>query len=134
MFKDCNESEYILQYNVVFDTPIIPCSDSKVIPVLMQSVREDIRREHPSIQTSDIIVFFEVAQFSIHYKCCRVSNRKIHMLDLVLKISRNGAREAEQEARTARMLLYKVFYDQTERGISLFLCTCINSFDYHKPP
>ena len=56
------------------------------------------------------------------------------MLDLVLKISRNGAREAEQEARTARILLYKVFYDQTERGISLFLRTLIKSFDFHKQP
>lgn len=172
--------------------------------VLMQSVREDIRREHPSIQTSDIIVFFEVAQFFTAYQRCRVSNRKekngnaevnkgnadvhdtvfqglicapiastmneptfniviskwhnafealkethdlkslttagalikemIHMLDLVLKISRNGSREAEQEARTARILLYKVFYDQTERGISLFLRTLIKSFDCHKQP
>lgn len=175
--------------------------------VLMQSVREDIRREHPSIQTSDIIVFFEVAHFFTAYQRCRVSNRKvtkektgnaevnkcnedvhdtvfqgficapisstmneptfnmviskwhyafetlkethdlkslttagalikemIHLLDLVLKISRNGSRETEHEARTARILLYKVFYDQTERGISLFLRTLIKSFDYHKQP
>lgn len=172
--------------------------------VLMQSVREDIRKEHPSIQTSDIIVFFEVAHFFTAYQRCRVSNCKaktgsaevnecnkdvhdtvyqglicapiastmnepifnmviskwhyafetlkethdlkslttagalikemIHILDLVLRVSRNGSREREHEARTARILLYKVFYDQTENGISVFLRTLIKSFDYHKQP
>ncbi|XP_059067114.1 uncharacterized protein LOC131079685 isoform X2 [Cryptomeria japonica] len=173
--------------------------------VLMQSVREDIRREHPAIQNSDIIVFFEVACFFTAYQRCRVANHKgksggadvkkydekgnndtlfrglicgpiastmneamfylvvskwhrsfealketndlktltaagalvkemIHILDLVLKISRNSLRETEQEDRTARILLYKVFYDQTEEGITHFLLTLIKSFDIHKQP
>ncbi|KAH9307878.1 hypothetical protein KI387_035789, partial [Taxus chinensis] len=173
--------------------------------VLMQSVREDIRREHQAIQNSDIIVFFEVAHFFTAYQRCRIANRKgksdnaefdkydekgnndtlfrglicgplastmneamfnmviskwhysfealketkdlktlttagalikemIHMLDLVLKISCNGLKETEQEARTARILLYKVFYDHTEKGITHFLLTLIKSFDIHKQP
>lgn len=32
-------------------------------PVLMQTLREDIEKEHHSIQQSDIVVFFQVAQF-----------------------------------------------------------------------
>ena len=30
--------------------------------VLMQSVYEDIEKEHPSVQNSDIVTFFQVAQ------------------------------------------------------------------------
>lgn len=172
--------------------------------VLMQSVREDIRKEHPAIQNSDIIVFFEVANFFTAYQRCCVTNSKgrsgnskvnkydekgndtlfrglicgpiastmneamfymviskwhdafealketndlktlttagalvkemIHMLDLVLKMSRSSLTETEQESRTARILLYKVFYDQTERGIARFLLTLIKAFDNHKQP
>ncbi|TQD81578.1 hypothetical protein C1H46_032816 [Malus baccata] len=36
--------------------------------VLMQSIRENIEKEHPSIQKSDVVVFFQVAQFAISFQ------------------------------------------------------------------
>lgn len=52
----------------------------------------------------------------------------IRMLDLVLKESP----EDSDEPRTARALLYKLFYDQTEEGMTHFLLNLIKSFDTHK--
>lgn len=53
---------------------------------------------------------------------------KIRMLDLVLKQSL----EDSKEPQTARILLYKLFYDQTEEGMTRFLLNLIKSFDTHK--
>lgn len=50
------------------------------------------------------------------------------MLDLVLKRSP----EESIEPKTARVLLYKLFYDQTEEGMTRFLFNMIKSFDTHK--
>lgn len=50
------------------------------------------------------------------------------MLELVLKQSP----EDSKEHRTSRILLYKLFYDQTEEGMTQFLLTQIKSFDTHK--
>lgn len=50
------------------------------------------------------------------------------MLDLVLKQSP----EDSTEPKTARILLYKLFYDQTEEGMTQFLFNMIKSFDTHK--
>lgn len=50
------------------------------------------------------------------------------MLDLVLKQSP----EDSKETQTARILLYKLFYDQTEEGLTQFLLNLIKSFDTHK--
>lgn len=50
------------------------------------------------------------------------------MLDLVLKQSP----EESGEPKTARVLLYKLFYDQTEEGMTHFLFNMIKSFDTHK--
>ncbi|KAF3627845.1 putative G-type lectin S-receptor-like serine/threonine-protein kinase-like isoform X1 [Capsicum annuum] len=50
------------------------------------------------------------------------------ILELVLKQSP----EDSKEHRTARILLYKLFYDQTEEGMTHFLLNQIKSFDTHK--
>lgn len=50
------------------------------------------------------------------------------MLDLVLKQSP----EDSVEPQTARVLLYKLFYDQTDQGITQFILNLIKSFNLHK--
>nr|XP_027110166.1 protein timeless homolog isoform X1 [Coffea arabica] len=52
----------------------------------------------------------------------------IRILDLVLKQSL----EDSTEPKTARILLYKLFYDQTEEGMTQFLLNMIKLFDTHK--
>ncbi|XP_051138168.1 uncharacterized protein LOC127256292 [Andrographis paniculata] len=52
----------------------------------------------------------------------------IRMLDLVLRQSP----EDSKETQTVRILLYKLFYDQTEEGMTQFLLSLIKSFDTHK--
>ncbi|KAK6925919.1 Timeless, N-terminal [Dillenia turbinata] len=54
----------------------------------------------------------------------------LRMLDLVLKISP----EDSKEPHTARILLYKLFYDQTEQGMTHFLLNLFKSYDGHKQP
>ncbi|KAI3664996.1 hypothetical protein L6452_43611 [Arctium lappa] len=54
----------------------------------------------------------------------------IHMLDLVLKLSP----EDSKEPQTARVLLYKLFYDQTDQGMTYFLFNLIKSFNSHRQP
>ncbi|KAJ0098814.1 hypothetical protein Patl1_20274 [Pistacia atlantica] len=169
--------------------------------VLMQSIREDIEKEHQAIQTSDIIIFFRVAQFITSFQYHKIVSSKlnaerdtseasptecadntlfkgnicgpiaftmdesmfqlvisrwrsafdglketknhkflsaagslmknmIRMLDLVLK----ALPENSKEAQTARILLYKLFYDQTEQGMTQFLLNLIKVFDTHKQP
>ncbi|KAK6131802.1 hypothetical protein DH2020_034460 [Rehmannia glutinosa] len=166
--------------------------------VLMQSIRDDIDKEHQEIQSADVVIFFQVAQFvtSFQYHKCVASKpgidveneasatchddntlfkgsicgqiaetlnesmflmviskwryafeglkqtndykflsaagslvkTMIRMLDLVLKQST----EDSKEPQTARILLYKLFYDQTEEGMTQFLLNLIKSFDAHK--
>lgn len=55
---------------------------------------------------------------------------QIRMLDLVLKLSAEGSREPQ----TARTLLYKLFYDQTDQGMTHFLLNLVKSFNSHKQP
>lgn len=50
------------------------------------------------------------------------------ILELVLKQSP----EDSKEHQTSRILLYKLFYDQTEEGMTQFLLNQIKSFDTHK--
>lgn len=50
------------------------------------------------------------------------------MLEMVLKQSP----EDSKEHQTARILLYKLFYDQTDEGMTQFLLNQIKSFDTHK--
>ncbi|XP_058769846.1 uncharacterized protein LOC131643603 isoform X2 [Vicia villosa] len=52
----------------------------------------------------------------------------IRMLDLVL----NSLPDDSKEPQTARILLYKLFYDQTEEGMTQFLLNLIKTFDTHK--
>ncbi|KAH7651526.1 timeless protein [Dioscorea alata] len=54
----------------------------------------------------------------------------IRMLDTVLKL----LPEDSKESHTARVLLYKIFYDQTEEGLTQFLLNLFKSFDTHKQP
>ncbi|KAM1817819.1 hypothetical protein ACFX12_002055 [Malus domestica] len=171
--------------------------------VLMQSIRENIEKEHPSIQKSDVVVFFQVAQFAISFQYHKSSISKpsmgteadpteaptdkdadstffkgdvcgpiaasvnesmfqlviskwryaydslkethdykflsaagslmknmIRMLDLVLKLLPADSKEPQ----TARILLYKLFYDQTDEGMTHFLINLLKSFDTHKQP
>lgn len=167
--------------------------------VLMQSIREEIVKEHHVIQKSDVIVFFRVAQFVTSFQYHKFLNSKqkmeadvfevnkdgdctifkgdvcgpiaqtmnelmfqlvvskwrnafdglketkdykflsaagslmktmICMLDLVLKL----LPEDSKEPQTARILLYKLFYDQTDQGITQFLLSLIKIFDTHKQP
>lgn len=53
---------------------------------------------------------------------------QICMLDLVLKV----LPEDSKESQTARILLYKLFYDQTDQGLTQFLLNLLKSFDTHK--
>ncbi|CAA0824662.1 timeless family protein [Striga hermonthica] len=166
--------------------------------VLMRSILDDIVKEHQEILSSDVVIFFQVAQFvtSFQYHKCvgskpsiEVENEAsatrhdettifngsicgpiaetlnepmfllviskwrfafeslrqtndykflsvagslvktmIRMLDLVLKQSP----EDSKEPQTARVLLYKLFYDQTEEGMTQFLLNLIKSFDAQK--
>ncbi|RAL51437.1 hypothetical protein DM860_010939 [Cuscuta australis] len=165
--------------------------------VLMESVREDIEKEHHSIQNSDVLVFIQVAQFVVSFQYHKFSNKPnagahtnspvnchsddtlfpgsicgpiaetlnesmfqlvnhkwryafdtlketndckflsaagsfmktmLLMLDLVLKQSP----EDSNENQTTRILLYKLFYDQTDEGMTQFILNQIKSFDTHK--
>ncbi|CAH2049299.1 unnamed protein product [Thlaspi arvense] len=165
--------------------------------VLMQSIREDIEKEHHAIQNSDVVMFFQVAQFFISFQyhkyflkpqaeadACEASlnhqadtifegnicgpiaaslneamfllviskwryaydglketndykfvsaagslvKTMIRILDVVLKVSPADSKEPQ----TARILLYKLFYDQTEEGMTQFILNQIKSFDTHK--
>ncbi|KAB5524209.1 hypothetical protein DKX38_021958 [Salix brachista] len=166
---------------------------------LMESIREDIEKEHHAIQNSDIVVFFQVAQFVTSFQYHKYFTSKpnmeednsqafsdeyadntsfkggicgpiaasmnesmfllviarwqnafeglkvthdykflsaagalmrimIRMLDLVLKLMPGDSKEP----LTARILLYKLFYDQTDQGMTQFLLSLIKSFDTHK--
>ncbi|KAJ4771365.1 Topoisomerase 1-associated factor 1 [Rhynchospora pubera] len=169
--------------------------------VLMQSIRQDIKKEHPSIQNSDIITFFQVVQFVLAFQYHHVSISKkagdedplsealnnqhgsanfkgdicgpvaetineemfnlvlnrwretfeglkqtndykslsaagslmknmIFMIDLVLKL----LPESSGDAHTARVLLYKLFYDQTDQGFTQLLLNLFRSFKMDKQP
>ncbi|KAG9141695.1 hypothetical protein Leryth_025341 [Lithospermum erythrorhizon] len=166
---------------------------------LMESIRENIEREHHAMQESDVVIFFEVAWFATSFQYYKVLNIRpciegddaetstnnkndktlfkgsicgpvadslndsmfllviskwryafdalketndykllsasgsllktmIRMLDLVLK----QAGEDSKEPKTARILLYKLFYDQTEEGMTQFLFNMIKSFNKQK--
>ncbi|KAF5467567.1 hypothetical protein F2P56_017377 [Juglans regia] len=103
---------------------------SKFLSVLMQSIREYIEKEHHAVQNSDVMVFFQVAQFVTSYQYHKLLKSKICMLDLVLKL----LPKESKEPHTARILLYKLFYYQTDQGIAQFLLNLIRMFDMHKQP
>ncbi|MBA0773629.1 hypothetical protein Gotri_008889 [Gossypium trilobum] len=169
--------------------------------VLMKSVREDIEKEHHTVQKGDIIVFFKVAEFvtSFQYHKCLASKpsdgnaaseasadncaddsffqgdvcgpiaasmnesmfqlvisrwrnafeglketndykflsaassllkNMIRMCNLVLKLFP----EDSKEPLTARILLYKLFYDQTDQGMTQFILNQIKMFNSRKQP
>lgn len=62
--------------------------------------------------------------------CTGFSFLQIRMLDLVLK----SLPEDLKESQTARILLYKLFYDQTDQGLTQFLLNLIKMLDTHKQP
>uniref|UniRef100_A0ACD5T745 Uncharacterized protein n=1 Tax=Avena sativa TaxID=4498 RepID=A0ACD5T745_AVESA len=171
--------------------------------VLMQSICDDIVKEHHSIEKSDNIMFFKVVRFVLAFQHEKASNAQksnagpqlsetspsngsednlpfrgdicgpvaatlsedmfnivisrwretyedlkqlkdyktlsaagslmknmIGMIYLVLKVHPEDSRESQ----TARVLLYKLFYDQTEQGLTQFLLNLFRSFDTHKQP
>ncbi|XP_051210445.1 uncharacterized protein [Lolium perenne] len=171
--------------------------------VLMQSICDDIVKEHQSIEKSDNITFFKVVRFVLAFQHEKASNAQkssagpqisetspsnesednlpfrgdicgpvaatlnedmfnivisrwretyedlkqtkdyktlsaagslmknmIGMIYLVLKVHPEDSRESQ----TARVLLYKLFYDQTEQGLTQFLLNLFRSFDTHKQP
>lgn len=55
---------------------------------------------------------------------------QIRMLDIVLKVLPEDSRETQ----TARVLLYKLFYDQTDQGLTHFLLNMFKIFNTHKQP
>lgn len=55
---------------------------------------------------------------------------QVRMLDTVLKMSPDGS----TEGRTARILLYKLFYDQTDQGMTQFVLSLLKSFEMNKQP
>ncbi|KHG23813.1 Protein timeless [Gossypium arboreum] len=98
--------------------------------VLMKSVREDIEKEHHTVQKGDIIVFFKVAEFVTSFQYHKYLASKIRMCDLVLKLFP----EDSKEPLTARILLYKLFYDQTDQGMTQFILNQIKMFNSRKQP
>lgn len=50
---------------------------SKLFSVLMQSIREDIEKEHQAVQNSDVMVFFQVAQFVASYQYHKLLKSKV---------------------------------------------------------
>ncbi|KAM0912601.1 hypothetical protein ACQ4PT_012694 [Festuca glaucescens] len=171
--------------------------------VLMQSICDDIMKEHHSIEKSDNITFFKVVRFVLAFQHEKASSAQksnagpqlsetspsnesednlpfrgdicgpvaatlnedmfnivisrwretyedlkqtndyktlsaagslmknmIGMIYLVLKVHPEDSRESQ----TARVLLYKLFYDQTEQGLTQFLLNLFRSFDTHKQP
>uniref|UniRef100_A0A8R7K3X9 Timeless N-terminal domain-containing protein n=1 Tax=Triticum urartu TaxID=4572 RepID=A0A8R7K3X9_TRIUA len=170
--------------------------------VLMQSVCDDIVKQHHSIEKSDNITFFKVVCFVLAFQHEKTSNAQkssagpqlsetspgnecddlpfrgdicgpvaatlnedmfnivlsrwreayedlkhtkdyktlsaagslmknmIGMIYLVVKVHPEDSRESQ----TARVLLYKLFYDQTEQGLTQFLLNLFRSFDTHKQP
>jgi len=46
----------------------------------MQSIREDIAKEHPSIQRSDVVVFFQVAEFVTAFQFYKCSASKVRVI------------------------------------------------------
>ncbi|KAK3137961.1 hypothetical protein QOZ80_5AG0362620 [Eleusine coracana subsp. coracana] len=171
--------------------------------ILMQSVRDNIKSDHHSVQNSDITTFFKVARFVLAFQHEKSSNDQksnrgmqpaevspsnrhgenlpfhgdicgpvaatlnedmfnivilrwretydalketndyktlsaagslmkcmIDMIYLVIKLLPKDSRESQ----TARVLLYKLFYDQTEQGLTQFLLNLFRSFDSHKQP
>lgn len=43
----------------------------------MQSIREDIEKEHHAIQKSDVVIFFQVAQFVTAFQYHKTSASKV---------------------------------------------------------
>ncbi|KAK7279867.1 hypothetical protein RJT34_24926 [Clitoria ternatea] len=201
---------------IAWDHPRLPSKKDKILEllhgfvnqflaegynVLMRSIREDIEKERPAIQRSDVVVFFQVAEFVTSFQFYMYSTSKtkeggetfetsddedmdksdfsgkicgpiaaslnestfqlviskwrhaydglketndyqflsaagsllknmIRMLDLILKL----LPEDSKEPQTARILLYKLFYDQTEEGMTQFLLNMMKTFDTHKRP
>ncbi|XP_061342048.1 uncharacterized protein LOC133288335 [Gastrolobium bilobum] len=201
---------------IAWDHPRLPSTKDKILEllhgfvnqflsggynVLMRSIREDIEKEHPAIQKSDVVVFFQVAEFVTSFQFYKCSASKIKeggdtfetfsdkdadtsdfsgqicgpiaaslnesMFQLVISkwrhaydclketndykflsaagsLLKNMIRvldlilillpEDSKEPQTARILLYKLFYDQTEEGMTQFLLNLMKTFDTHKQP
>lgn len=50
---------------------------SNFLSVLMQSIREDIEKEHNAVQNSDVIMFFQVSQFVTSYQYHKLLKSKV---------------------------------------------------------
>lgn len=59
-----------------------------------------------------------------------VFSMQLCLLDLVIRLLPEDSREAF----TVRILLYKLFYDQTDQGMCQFILNLVRSFDTHKQP
>ncbi|KAH9567681.1 hypothetical protein CY35_03G038000 [Sphagnum magellanicum] len=58
----------------------------------------------------------------------------IHMIDHVLKAADWKTSDGQKEARVARILLYKIFYDHTDQGVLAFMIRLLRTFDLQKQP
>ncbi|XP_008234806.1 PREDICTED: uncharacterized protein LOC103333691 [Prunus mume] len=189
---------------IAWDHGTLPSTKDEILELLHDfSIRADTEKEHHAIQNSDVIIFFQVAQFVTSFQYHKSSISKpsigaeadtteapthkdaditffrgdvcgpiaasmnesmfqlviskwryafdglkethdykflsaagsllkimIRMLDLVLKL----LPENSKEPQTARILLYKLFYDQTDEGMTHFLINLLKAFDTHKQP
>ncbi|KAL6123153.1 hypothetical protein ACLB2K_075676 [Fragaria x ananassa] len=79
---------------IAWDHGILPSTEDKILEllhdfvnqflsggynVLMQSIRQAIEKEHHSIQKSDVIIFFQVAQFVTSFQYHRHSSSKLSL-------------------------------------------------------
>ena len=46
----------------------------------MRSIHEDIEKEHPAIQKSDVVVFFQVAEFVTSFQFYKHSASKVRII------------------------------------------------------
>ncbi|XP_078431748.1 timeless family protein isoform X2 [Wolffia australiana] len=72
----------------------------------------------------------ETSDFKMLSASSAIMKSMICLLDLVLKSSP----EDSKEEKIARILLYKLFYDQTDQGATQLILNLIKSFDSHKQP
>lgn len=52
----------------------------------MQSIREDIEKEHHAIQKSDVFVFFQVVQFVTSFQYHKFSTSKVKNLNIHIQV------------------------------------------------
>ncbi|KAH9677433.1 Timeless family protein [Citrus sinensis] len=102
--------------NIMWDQGSLPSTKDNVLELLYDFLNQFLSGR--PLPTSSNVLF---TGFSF---------QQIRMVDLVLK----SLPEDSKEPQTARILLYKLFYDQTDQGLTQFLLNLIKMLDTHKQP